>query len=113
DRLKQVMQEIDPGFTEKDVGFSRFSKFVLEAAHRGLVTLTKLDNGQYELALGGNVAGAAAHPSRHAPAARESHEAAAPPRERASRGEGRGRRSSSNSSDSAGRGYSLGEAFEL
>src|SRR5438132_1429658 len=32
DRLKQVMQEIDPGFNEKDVGFSRFSKFVVEAA---------------------------------------------------------------------------------
>ena len=31
DRLKQVMQEIDPSFTEKDVGFSRFSKFVVEA----------------------------------------------------------------------------------
>ena len=114
DRLKQVMQEIDPGFTEKDVGFSRFSKFVLEAAHRGLVTLTKLDNGQYELALGPHVAGAAAHPSVHATAARESHEAPAPPRERAARGEGRGRRSSSSSSsESGGRGYSLGEAFEL
>src|SRR5262245_43160125 len=63
DRLKQVMQEIDPSFNEKDAGFSRFSKFVLEAAHRGLVSLTKLDNGQYELALGPDVAGAAAQPS--------------------------------------------------
>ncbi|MBI3081410.1 MAG: NYN domain-containing protein, partial [Gemmatimonadetes bacterium] len=48
DRLKQVMQEIDPTFTEKDQGFSRFSKFVVEAAHKGLINLTKLDNGQYE-----------------------------------------------------------------
>src|SRR5207253_5898977 len=40
DRLKQVMQEIDPAFNEKDLGFSRFSKFVIEAAHKGLITLT-------------------------------------------------------------------------
>jgi uncharacterized protein (TIGR00288 family) len=63
DRLKQVMQEIDPNFDEKDAGFSRFSKFVVEAAHRGLITLTKLDNGQYEIALGAGVPGAAAQPS--------------------------------------------------
>src|SRR5947208_14071933 len=43
DRLKQVMQEIDPAFNEKDLGFSRFSKFVVEAAHKGLIALTKLD----------------------------------------------------------------------
>src|SRR6266508_667512 len=55
DRLKQVMQEIDPTFNEKDVGFSRFSKFVVEAAHKGLISLTKLDNGQYEISLGANV----------------------------------------------------------
>src|SRR5947199_8046384 len=49
DRLKQVMQEIDPTFDEKDAGFSRFSKFVPEAANKGLLTLAKLDNGQYEI----------------------------------------------------------------
>ncbi|HJS44129.1 MAG TPA: NYN domain-containing protein [Gemmatimonadales bacterium] len=63
DRLKQVMQEIDPNFDEKDAGFSRFSKFVIEAARRGLITLTRLDNGQYEIALGPEVAGAAAQPA--------------------------------------------------
>src|SRR5207245_5396636 len=63
DRLKQVMQEIDPNFDEKDAGFSRFSKFVVEAAHRGLIALTKLDNGQYEIALGAGVPGAAAQPA--------------------------------------------------
>jgi len=52
DRLKQVMQEIDPTFNEKDLGFSRFSKFVVEAAHKGLIALNKLDNGQYEIGLG-------------------------------------------------------------
>src|SRR5512137_1962987 len=81
DRLKQVMQEIDPGFNEKDVGFSRFSKFVIEAAHKGLINLTKLDNGQYEIGLGPGVPGAAAQPSGVAAAER--------PRER-QRGEGRG-----------------------
>jgi len=63
DRLKQVMQEIDPNFDEKDAGYSRFSKFVVEAAHRGLIALTRMDNGQYEIALGPQVEGAAAQPA--------------------------------------------------
>ncbi|MGE0440777.1 MAG: NYN domain-containing protein [Gemmatimonadales bacterium] len=49
DRLKQVMQQIDPNFDERNAGFNRFSKFVTEAGTRGLVTLTKLENGQYEV----------------------------------------------------------------
>ena len=53
DRLKQVMQEIDPAFDEKDAGFSRFTKFVQEAAHRGLIHVTRRENGQFEIALGG------------------------------------------------------------
>ncbi len=112
DRLKQVMQEIDPGFDEKDVGYSRFSKFVLEAAHKGLINLTKLDNGQYEIGLGPGVPGAAAQPSL-AMRAREPHEERA--RESGTSGasgsarggrrdEGRGRR---------GSGFALGEAFGL
>ncbi|MFB3070286.1 MAG: NYN domain-containing protein [Gemmatimonadales bacterium] len=52
DRLKQVMQQIDPHFDEKDAGFNRFSKFVLEAGHRNLLTLKKLQSGQYEIAVG-------------------------------------------------------------
>ena len=52
DRLKQVMQEIDPSFDEKNVGMSRFSKFVEEARRKGLIVATKLDNGQYEIDLG-------------------------------------------------------------
>ncbi|UCD24253.1 MAG: NYN domain-containing protein [Gemmatimonadota bacterium] len=54
DRLKQVMQGIDPKFDEKDAGFNRFSKFVLSAAGRGLVSLTKMENGQYAIDLGSN-----------------------------------------------------------
>ena len=88
DRLKQVMQEIDPNFDEKDAGFSRFSKFVIEAARRGLITLTRLDNGQYEIALGPQVEGAAAQPALAAMS-----EASERPRtRRGGRGRGRGGR---------------------
>ncbi len=86
DRLKQVMQEIDPNFDEKDAGFSRFSKFVIEAAHRGLITLTRLDNGQYEIALGPQVVGALAQPALGA------LPAAVPERAPREREGGRGRR---------------------
>jgi uncharacterized protein (TIGR00288 family) len=52
DRLKQVMQQIDPNFDERNAGFNRFSKFVIEAGQKGVVLITKLDNGQYEVAPG-------------------------------------------------------------
>ena len=52
DRLKQVMQQIDSNFDERNAGFNRFSKFVIEAGQRGVVLITKLDNGQYEVAPG-------------------------------------------------------------
>jgi uncharacterized protein (TIGR00288 family) len=91
DRLKQVMQEIDPNFDEKDAGFSRFSKFVIEAARRGLITLTRLDNGQYEIALGPQVAGAAASPALAAMSEASERAPAPPPRSRGGRGRGRGR----------------------
>ncbi len=52
DRLKQVMQQIDPNFDERNAGFNRFSKFVIEAGQKGVVLLNKLDNGQYEVAPG-------------------------------------------------------------
>jgi uncharacterized protein (TIGR00288 family) len=61
DRLKQVMQQIDPNFDERNAGFNRFSKFVLEAGQRGVVTVTKLDNGQFEVSPG-TVAAAAVLP---------------------------------------------------
>ncbi|HTR22081.1 MAG TPA: NYN domain-containing protein [Gemmatimonadales bacterium] len=62
DRLKQVMQEIDPAFDEKDVGYSRFSKFVSEAAHRGLIQTARLDNGQFEISLGAEAGGGRSEP---------------------------------------------------
>src|SRR5437870_4501309 len=50
DRLKQVMQQIDPNFDERNAGFNRFSKFVVEAGQKGVVHVNKLENGQYEVA---------------------------------------------------------------
>ena len=89
DRLKQVMQEIDASFDEGDLGFSKFSKFCLEAAQKGLLTITRLENGQLEV---GPPSGAAAA----APAADGTRAAARPPRDREAEGEerpGRPRRS--------------------
>ena len=51
DRLKQVMQEIDGTFDEKDLGMAKFSRFVQEAVQRGLLSATKLENGQLEIGL--------------------------------------------------------------
>jgi uncharacterized protein (TIGR00288 family) len=65
DRLKQVMQQLDPNFDERNAGprFSRFSKFVVEAGQRGILQVTKLENGQYEVAPAGAPAAAAASPA--------------------------------------------------
>jgi len=89
DRLKQVMQEIDSTFDEKDLNFSKFSKFCLEAAQKGLLIANKLDNGQLEVspATGAKVAPAAA--SRDASPAGEGAEAL---EGREGRGGRRGRR---------------------
>ena len=51
DRLKQVMQEIDASFDEKDLGMSKFSRFCLEASGKGLLHVHKLENGQLEVGL--------------------------------------------------------------
>jgi uncharacterized protein (TIGR00288 family) len=54
DRLKQVMLSLDPGFNEKEIGYSKFSKFVAEADKKGLVKLNKLPDGQYEISVDGS-----------------------------------------------------------
>lgn len=54
DRLKQVMQEIDSSFDEKDLGMAKFSRFVQDAVQRGLISATKLENGQLEIGLPGD-----------------------------------------------------------
>ncbi len=71
DRLKQVMLEMSPGFEESRYGFSKFSRFLAEAAGRGLVRLRKLENGQHEiLAAGGRQRDAAATRAPQQPGAR-------------------------------------------
>ena len=70
DRLKQVMQEIDQSFDEKDLGMPKFSRFVQEAAHKGLLKVTKLDSGQLEIdAPSGEMIAAAAATGAATPAA--------------------------------------------
>jgi uncharacterized LabA/DUF88 family protein len=102
DRLKQVMQEIDPDFDEKDLGHPKFSRFCLEAAQRGLLTVTKLENGQLEVDLPHEKPGATPLPPRRPSAdagagapAREHDDAESGSdergRPRSRRGRGRGR----------------------
>jgi uncharacterized LabA/DUF88 family protein len=85
DRLKQVMQEIDNSFDEKDLGMAKFSRFVQDAVHRGLISATKLENGQLEIGL---PAGPASEPR----AAESKEEPARPESGEAKREGGRGRR---------------------
>jgi hypothetical protein len=81
------MQQIDPNFDERNAGFNRFSKFVIEAGQKGVILLNKLDNGQYEVAPG---PAAKAPVPESAPRGRPAIE---PGREgRESRGEDGGRR---------------------
>ena len=47
DRLKQVIMEVSPGFNERDLGFKKFSKFLTEAANKGLLKIERASNGQY------------------------------------------------------------------
>ncbi len=54
DRLKQVLLDLDANFDEKTMGFSKFNRFVAEAANRGVINLHKLENGQFEIALAGS-----------------------------------------------------------
>jgi uncharacterized protein (TIGR00288 family) len=49
DRLKQVLLEMDPSFDEKALGFQKFNKFLQDAANRGIISLRKQENGQYEV----------------------------------------------------------------
>jgi uncharacterized protein (TIGR00288 family) len=53
DRLKQVMLEIDPSFSEKEQGFNKFNRFVVDAASRNLLSIQKMENGQYAVAPAG------------------------------------------------------------
>jgi uncharacterized protein (TIGR00288 family) len=72
DRLKQVMMELDQSFDEGNFGFSKFSRFLSEAASRNLVRLRKLENGQYEVRPSGGEGGDGAR--TRAPAGRRSED---------------------------------------
>ena len=89
DRLKQVMQQIDPNFDERTAGFNRFSKFVVEAGQKGMLVVSKLENGQYEVAPVPGGAAAAAPAARAEEPARE--EGSSSSRRGRSRRGGRGR----------------------
>ncbi len=69
DRLKQVMQEIDSSFDEKNLGMPKFSRFVQEAQSKGLITVTKLENGQMEIGVPTGTTTAATATASDAPAA--------------------------------------------
>jgi uncharacterized LabA/DUF88 family protein len=94
DRLKQVMQQMDNSFDEKDLGMAKFSRFVTEAAHKGLLTLTKLENGQFEVgpAKQNGEAPVAAEKTVAAPAEKEGER----PRRGRRGGRGRGRETSAS-----------------
>ena len=47
DRLKQVIMELSPDFSERDLGFRKFSKFLVEAANKGLLEIKRADDGQH------------------------------------------------------------------
>lgn len=120
DRLKQVMQEIDPSFDEKNVGMSRFSKFVEESRRKGLITANKLENGQYEIDLGASAPGGdkALPPVPGGTEDRQSRERAVEetrePRGRGGRGRrGRGGERPGAAPAPTGPSMPLNEAFEL
>ncbi|WP_373060994.1 NYN domain-containing protein, partial [Gemmatimonas sp.] len=67
DRLKQVMQEIDSSFDEKNLGMPKFSRFVQDASHKGLLKVTKLESGQLEIDTPDGSIAPASSPSAAAP----------------------------------------------
>ena len=70
DRLKQVIMELSPGFNERDLGFKKFSKFLVEAANKGLLEIERASNGQYLIAppsQGGGAAGSRARGAEPGP----------------------------------------------
>jgi uncharacterized protein (TIGR00288 family) len=83
DRLKQVMQQLDPHFDEKDAGFNRFSKFMLEAGRRKLLELQKMESGQYQIDIGSD---ANVPPDSVMPLAGEEEPREAKPQKRSARG---------------------------
>lgn len=112
DRLKQVMQEIDPNFDEKNLGMAKFSRFCLDASQRGLLKVTKLENGQLEVAPGEKAPAAVKSEARAAAPVADG--AAAEPREggrsrRGRRGRGRDRDDRPRADSPAGEGAAVAD----
>ena len=74
DRLKQVIMELSPTFDERNLGFKKFSKFLVEAANKGLLGIERAENGQYLIAPAGGADGARASRGRGADAAQNGDE---------------------------------------
>jgi hypothetical protein len=96
DRLKQVMVELDPSFDEKSIGFTKYNKYLSEASSRGLITLRKLENDQFEVGVpahrpASSGQGAIAYADRSTPTAAVQQEASPPPQKRSRGGRGRSR----------------------
>jgi len=92
DRFKQVMLELDPSFSEKSIGFSKFNRFLTESASRGILDLHKAANGQYEVALGPRVGEFANGAPASAGASQAAGSVSTPETPKKEREESRGRR---------------------
>jgi len=92
DRLKQVMQEMDSTFDEKDLGMAKFSRFVQDAVQRGLLSATKLENGQLEIGMPSGAQGDARAAETAAAADEASRVDGAEPAAEDRKRDGRGRR---------------------
>ena len=57
--VKRKMLEADRGFDEGELGFGKFSRFLLQAEEDGVVSLEKTEMGNYRVSLAGPVAQAA------------------------------------------------------
>jgi uncharacterized protein (TIGR00288 family) len=75
--VKRKMLEIDGSFDETELGFPKFSRFLRQAHEQGVVALTRMDKGNFEVTLpGGSPPEGAddqeedAPPSRRTPTAR-------------------------------------------
>jgi len=116
DRFKQVMLELDPSFSEKSIGFSKFNRFLTEAASKGILDLHKAANGQYEVALGARVheynggTAAPAGPGASAPRSQSARKESDGSRSRNRRGRDEGAATTKTESRSGGRGRSRREA---
>ena len=101
DRFKQVMLEFDSSFSERSLGFSKFNRFLSEAASRGIITLEKGANGQYGVAPGSRAEDMAKRSHSVPEPTVQSRSTSRSSSSSRSRGSSRGRRGGSRRSSSA------------